>query len=136
MEEEFIPYQQALDLKDLGFDENCLVTESKVGFSRNPSHNMEDLPIQGQPYYWKNSEIHSDNCTLPLYQQAFKWFREKYELASHIDLLDRTHLGDTYYFRLINFTDGINSGATYEEFKTYQDAQQACLEKLIKLIKN
>ena len=79
MREQFIPYKQALELRDLGFDEKCLVTESKVGYARNPSTDMEELPIQ-EPFYWTNSKIHSDNCTLPLWQQAFDWLFQKYSL--------------------------------------------------------
>ena len=83
MREQFIPYKQALELRDLGFNEKCLVTESKEGYARNPSTDMEELPIQ-EPFYWMNSKIHTDNCTLPLWQQAFAWFREKHNILGNV----------------------------------------------------
>ena len=73
MREQFIPYEQALNLKELGFDEPCFATyNSDKKVNRNPSHNMEDLPIEGQPYYWNNSKIYKSCITAPLYQQAFR----------------------------------------------------------------
>jgi len=89
MEKEFIPYVEALELKELGFDEPCLATyniDKKV--SRNPSHNMEDLPIEGQPYYWQNSKIHITCITAPLYQQAFRWLYEKLDIEKGVIPLD------------------------------------------------
>ena len=78
IEKEFIPYEQALDLKKLGFDEPCFATyNSDKKVNRNPSHNMEDLPIEGQPYYWNNSKIYKSCITAPLYQQAFRWLYQK-----------------------------------------------------------
>ena len=59
MREQFIPYEQALNLKELGFDEPCFATyNSDKKVNKNPSHNMEDLPIEEQPYYWNNSKIY------------------------------------------------------------------------------
>ena len=59
MEKEFIPYEQALALKELGFDETCI-----RGW-------YED----GGIWYHPDSDIVLDN---PTFSQAFRWFREKY----------------------------------------------------------
>ncbi len=136
MREQFIPYKQALELRDLGFDEKCLVTESKVGYARNPSTDMEELPIQ-EPFYWMNSKIHTDNCTLPLWQQAFDWFREKHNILGNVyanasgylfewhDAEGGTHRGDSDF-------DGPNDGGVWD---TYQEAREALLIRLISIIK-
>ena len=63
MEKEFIPYEQALALKELGFDEMCFglyAPPSKTVFL----HHYGLLRAKEQ-------------VLAPLYQQAFRWFREK-----------------------------------------------------------
>lgn len=63
MEKEFIPYDQALELKKLGFNETCF------------------RGYMFQYGEWIISDmIHDNICPLhaPLYQQAFRFFREKY----------------------------------------------------------
>jgi hypothetical protein len=62
MEKEFIPYEQALALKELGFDEPCF------GYYTNQSHLIIDEIASQQG----SSEITS----APTWQSAFKWFRE------------------------------------------------------------
>ena len=59
MNKEFVSYEQALALKELGFDEPCM--------SSRDINNGEGL-IQ-----------------LPLYQQAFRWFREKHNLIGLVE---------------------------------------------------
>lgn len=73
MNKEFIPYEQALELKELGFKGWCLGVY--------PREQNEFTPTLG----WVSgisAEIRfeqSEYQTLaPLYQQAFRWFREKY----------------------------------------------------------
>lgn len=146
MKKEFIPYQQALALKELGFDEICFATfnmDKKV--SRNPSHNMEDLPIEGQPYYWNNSKIHKDSVTAPLKQQAFRWFRT--ELGLKHDIQD-DRKGEKFYYAITSYTpkfdqyDDVLFHIRKEvdwheiEFKSYEEAELACLIKLIEIVKN
>ena len=119
IEKEFIPYEQALNLKELGFDEPCFATyNSDKKVNRNPSHNMEDLPIEGQPYYWNNSKIYKSCITAPLYQQAFKWLWNKtgkYIIPIQKDDKEWLAIGIIY--------------------KTYEEAELECLKKLIEIIK-
>lgn len=71
LEKEFIPYEQALALKELGFDEPCFgyfYTEDKFFETKI-----------------KNSEL-DEECSIavPLYQQVFRWFREKYHIIGEV----------------------------------------------------
>jgi hypothetical protein len=116
MEKEFVPYELALRMKQLGFDEPCL------GF-----YNKEDRPNLG---YCTNS-FQDDTtleikCTAPLYQQAFRWFREKHELCYFIDFS-----GDGF---CSGWEDLGNNEHGFENFKTYEKAELACLEKLIEIV--
>lgn len=63
LEKDFVPYEEALALKELGFDERCFA----VYF--NPTQQL---------YFDKNiNEFNKDVRTLaPTFSQAFRWFRE------------------------------------------------------------
>jgi len=72
MEKEFIPYEQALALKELGFNEPCLGYYIEL---RNPQEGI--LTID-------KCENNIDGVLAPLYQQAFRWFREKCNLNANV----------------------------------------------------
>ena len=127
MKKEFIPYQQALALKELGFNEPCYATYSSndkklTGF---PLEDMEGKPCNALDYKWQNSKIHFTNITAPLYQQAFRWFREKYWLDNAV-LKDR-YVIETREDLPIWWYYGLN---------TYEEVELACLIKLIEIVKN
>jgi predicted GNAT superfamily acetyltransferase len=114
MEKEFIPYEQALALKELGFDEPCF------GY-----YKYEELLIQGQS---KNSD-HGFSISAPLYQQAFRWFREKYQIDSWI----YPNLNGLY--SVSNVRRGVGLGKV-SEYQTYEEAELECLKQLIEIVKN
>ena len=119
MNKEFIPYEQALELKELGFNDLCLFYYG----------NNEALRIYHQ------SEIGEDLIGAPLYQQVFRWFREKYDLFGCIDL---QVCNPSHWFIRIDKID-INDYLYHSEdeniqYNTYEEAELACLTKLIKLI--
>ena len=98
MNKEFILYEEALALKELGFDEDCF------GFYIKEANNQAcggDYPCNG-------------TNSAPLYQQAFRWFREK------------GFVNETYIPLFITKRISVN-GDTYEE------AELACLRKLIEI---
>jgi hypothetical protein len=65
MEKEFVTYEIALKLKELGFDETCFCQYSKNEF----------IDITGR---YKNSHFNKeDQIAAPLWQQAIEWFRKR-----------------------------------------------------------
>jgi len=114
MNKEFILYEQALELKQLGFDEKCLAyyLADTLFTSNDIVYNSTNIPI----------------IKAPLYQQAFRWFREKYELSSWIY---NSHLDKYFYTILMN---GRIVKAN-EQSTTYEEAELECLKKLINLVK-
>jgi hypothetical protein len=118
MNKEFITYEQALALKELGFDESCL------GHYDNPENSVwiTDSP----PYY----AIKENVCLAPLYQQAFRWFREKYKIVAAI-----TVRNDDFDFTIF-IPWNIECYENNTEYNTYEKAEQACLNNLIEIIKN
>ena len=124
MNKEFINYEQALALKELGFDEPCVAFYEQ---SERLSIGFNWLNEGG-----KNSNL--QECTAPLYQQAFRWFREKHKQDSLvIPSGDSTGKTNGYYYEIV--FDFSKENIESESFKTYEKAESACLDKLIEICK-
>lgn len=146
MKKEFVPYGIALQLKELGFDEPCLgryyYKESYPML--NPQSEETELVFEfGQ--YAKQTEV---TILAPTFSQAFRWFREKYELRNSItDFIDdKTGIDWDYAIAIIgtdldekgNYKPLVDYSIDDEtrKFKTYEETELACLDKLIELTKN
>ena len=129
LEKDFVPYEPSLALRELGFDEPCFGY-----YEPNKVFNYINWEIfKDFPYLAKNSEW-QDLCGAPTYSQAFRWFRDKYKIHSVINL---TIIG-TWYFELYDLNDKRNAEikTNQNEFKTPEEAELACLIKLIQIVKN
>jgi hypothetical protein len=116
MKKEFVPYDLALRMKALGFDEPCMA------------------------YYNKSKKLHFDKyttshwsstCLAPLYQQAFRWFRDEHGMSGSIQI---EH--DAYQWGI--FEEGETSGLASDNWDgtDYEEAELACLTKLIELVES
>jgi hypothetical protein len=138
LEKEFIAYEQALALKELGFDEPCFKlwqNENTVTGTYGKSKNwiLTEHKFSSN-YFYNNSFTHPKAkgiCSAPLYQQAFRWFREKYGLCSWITM----ELGNKSTFCWV--LSGEHTSTQYAAyFHTYEEAELTCLKKLIEIVKN
>jgi hypothetical protein len=145
MEKEFVPYELALRMKALGFDGPCFAGFNPTPFDYDDVENLIyptiHLEFEGvdiiyndfqseEPNIWT---IDSDVILAPTWQQAFRWFREKYELHSCI------HSDYTW-----NISGGIwdlneYKGSRYDwdysnNYLTYEEAELSCLKKLIEIV--
>jgi len=146
MKKEFVPYEQALELKQLGFDEPCFgryyYKESYPML--NPQSKQTELVFEfGQ--YLKQTKV---TILAPTFSQAFRWFREKYNISHSIDWMTRSlklYSGYYVHFRGINNTK-INQDnyivlndelplEGYRVYETYEEAELECLKKLIEIVK-
>ena len=125
MTKEFLPYQQALELKELGFNEKCA------------AHYLgeEDDDIEHKWEIYRNLSIDTNKCVqTPTYSQAFRFFREKYNLFGCIDL----HISTPIHW-YIRIDDIIKNDYIYHsedvdlKFNTYEEAELECLKKLIEI---
>ena len=117
---EFVLYEEALALKELGFDETCFKSYQRGKYRPCVSSDLELMDVAYDDFI--------DLCHAPLYQQSFRWFREKYSWNSWVDQ------GFTESFRY-NICESNGSIIGVEGFSTYEDAELACLRKLIEIVK-
>lgn len=114
MESLFVPYEIALALKELGFDEPCI-----RGWDKN-----------GKIWYHPDSDVVLDN---PTFSQVFRFFREKYLLFGYPFPNDYQNYG----YRIVEMTSDENKELVYDwgTKDTYEEAELECLNKLIKFVK-
>lgn len=135
MKREFINYEQALALKELGFNEPCLaywMNETPV----NPEGQC--IIYYKKPYDDQNiiNGIIKDYYYAPLYQQAFRFFREKFTLYHNINMFGDW---DNPQFSYIVSGRTMNNPAHmwhFENKNSYEEAESACLDKLIEIVKS
>lgn len=132
MKELFLPYEESLELKNLGFNEPCFAYYDL-------EHNFK---------WVKNQQVLSNKYLgyhlVPLYTQAFRFFRDKYNLI--LDILpfyDEEQLPLSYqnqqkpkgYF-IWNYYDDSFEIENSINYKTYEEAELECIKQLIKIVKN
>jgi len=128
MDKEFIPYEQALQLKELGFDEPCFGWFRTIDFKEYFLETELDLEEEFTDLI--NSNFTEGACSALLYQQAFTWFREKY---GYYPLIEMSEQFKKWLSRICNI-----DGSTYAigVHATYEKAELECLNKLIEIVKN
>lgn len=128
MREQFIPYKLAHSLRLLGFKEKCFgYYKTKLG------NNYEELIIQES-----DARLYEMICIpehfytlVPTFSQAFKWFREKHELVVDWNYSQHDNFGSYIGVCIKN----IHFEETFVGvYKTYEEAELACLQKLIQLV--
>ena len=121
MKDLFVPYQQSLELRELGFDEICLT-----------HYWGNDILNEAYGGWMKNSN--TKYVMSPTWEQAFKWFRENYNL---IGLVEGGYDNGKNIFTYVIW-DGFKDNMIDEYFDTYEEAQLKCLIQLkclVQLIK-
>ena len=122
---DFINFDEALELKHLGFNEHVFCT-----YRQGQEFTFEDDGPN------RNSDIDtwaSGNgiCSAPLYSQVFRWFREKHNLASYIEAVEIAY-EDGYLYK----PEIPKSDVFFEKYiDNYEEAELACLKKLIEIVK-
>jgi hypothetical protein len=126
MEKYFVTYEQALDLRKLGFNELCTAW-----------YNDKRKLVYCQLYLLKrNSEIDTKpgtyigelGCYVPLKSQVFEWFRKEHKLHGNA-IIAETNCG----FKIQYLSDYINQW--FASYESYEEAESACIDKLIEIIK-
>jgi hypothetical protein len=116
MTKEFLTYELALKLKEVGFNEPCM------GYY-DCERDLKLVP--------NKNKFLSCEYAAPLYQQVFRWFREKYDIHSWIINAEDNHNSFKPFFRGKN----IHSQHLIDFYETYEEAELARLNKLIMIVK-
>ena len=119
MKKEFIPYEQALALKALGFDEPCF------GCYFHNNENVVEYNPDGIPFDHNNSKT---RISAPTFSQAFRWFREKHNLV--FNFINYSIVKPGEYHWSITWNDEAKASGIV---KTYEEAELECLKKLIEI---
>ena len=124
MEKEFIPYEQALELKHLGFEYISTI------FAYDQSRKL----------YTRDGIPHDFNIrgllSAPTFSQVFRWFREKYKIECYVNSYwNENDSSKRTYYANYNYGSDIFYTIT-KEFETYEEAELECLKKLIEIVKD
>jgi len=113
---DIVPIQQERELKELGFNfenEHCYLKQKLSLFKVEEPYNTFDLI---------------------LFSQAFRFIREKYKILHTINIDLSNNLKDKVFVYTIE--DHLGSIVDRsEEYNTYEEAELACLDKLIEIVK-
>lgn len=136
MEKEFVPYQQALDLKELGFDESCFGYFRDGKFSGVNKWDRKDFELHTISLS-DITNITNEIILASLYSQAFRWFREKgMNFCINSDTINMKGEYRDYYFYISKGGKQLYSLDHRDGFDTYEEAELKCLKKLIEIVKN
>ncbi len=127
MEDLFVTYEQALALKELGFNEKCFAAYRDSEWIGHDGPNSRYFHAQ----LFSNSMFDDDQqeyCSAPLKSQVFKWFRDKHNINHVID----KHRKFGFWIKLWN---NLTCLGEFDEIKTYEEAESACIDKLIEIVK-
>lgn len=147
MESLFVPYEIALALKELGFDEPCF---GHWNYNNGEINYWYDEEIQNERTnkWFLNLEeqfpkMNKNGCAAPTHSQAFHFFREKYGLMHIINPYDFTAEINYLNKRVVNDVYGdfiphdhlVDDEGEEIKHLSYEDAEQACLLELINICK-
>jgi GT2 family glycosyltransferase len=123
MDKEFVTYEVALALKELGFDEPCLAYYDDVELQTphlSVGRGVKTLSDMQEGYYKLG----------PLYQQVFRWFRENYGWIGGIRQLSSS--GSSMIVGEFRKDDD-NNFILFRD--TYEEVENACIDELIEIAK-
>lgn len=124
---DFISYEEALELKQLGFDEPCF------RFQNNISHIIEEKG-------WLNWNEVEQFVSLPTFSQAFRFFRENYGLfISFVRYRNSVviEMPDTFskVYEIWIQDENKDESIWVGSFDGQEEAELDCLRKLIEIVK-
>jgi hypothetical protein len=111
---DFIPYEEALELKHLGFNEPCFATYIGETFDSS-------VQFQSDDYF----------TAAPLFSQAFRWFREKYGYFPLIEFHEG-YRNQKWMSRYANIDGSLAAIGLHD---TYDEAEITTLNKIIEIVK-
>ena len=150
MKDQFIPYEEALALKELGFgiDEyvkssffyanDRKLTTNKTGVKRTLKSALGTPYGQNTIEDYESYLVEVDNSSEDyvialLWQQAFDWFRVEHNIHAIITnyKYEPEGLRWEYQFRS---SEGLQGSDSMKTYLSYEEAKLECLRELIKMV--
>lgn len=132
MKKEFVPYELAVKLKAIGFDEPCLFAFDNCSTPMRCSNlRTNEQKFNGVNY---NSSTYTSQ---PTFSQAFRWFRGKnyyVTITPYINLYSKPFGIDIEFVHETGRMEFIHFTGDSDYFETYEEAELACLTKLIEIV--
>ena len=134
IEKDFVPYEEALALKELGFDEPCNTCYDKLEMVASYGENAFD---------YKNYNTSGYIVSRPTFSQAFRWFRYKYWytaliLCDSFQIVMQLSTSKTLDSKTGEYIANYSTQTYHKEegLKSYDESELACLKQLIEISKN
>ena len=118
MNRDFTTYSVVVELQEIGFNENCYATIDQIDY----------LYIKGTPQNPRGS-MDYDTRDCPTFYQVFRWFRDVHGLNGVIEGSKK------HGFEWCIFPDLDYYMKPPNNFNTYEEAEMACLRRLIEVVK-
>jgi hypothetical protein len=134
IEEQFVGYEIALKVKELGFNEECFAT-----YDENKTFELQDF-VQNYDTF------PSHMIAVPLYQQVLQWFREEHNINIEVPYLPNVSKYGIVVSKKDVIPKSLNKNENYKraflitdsfiKFDFYIEAINHAIVKAIELIKN
>ena len=128
IEDKFIPYDLALRLKNLGFDEHCFATYFTIG--------AWQIDCTEGALNLNNNKPTEYSILAPLWQDAMDWFREQHNLEYQIQRIVNGNYHALIHKNTDEYLDLVRElkNVCIDEVVDVYEYEEARLETLIKLI--
>ena len=117
MNKEFVTYEIALELKQLGFDEPC------IGYYKD---------MKGEKVLLYDTMDFDGECNTPIFSQAFRWFEDNYSYFVDVrtDTTPNEILGFDYTIKSWKFPP-----MYFDFFKDKREGNIEVIKKMIEMVK-
>ena len=124
MERQFVTYEIAKQLKELGFDECCLAVYFKDKFQLVKGFNINNVDLYVADEF--------GGILAPVWQQAIDWFREKYNIYINVEPVTFDD-EPTYIFEIIDLKNGRLLNDINSSFIDPNEAREQAILKALEL---
>ena len=128
MIKEIVPYEESVALSQIGFVQSCWCAYHDLTWpSKEDEHKLETIHSLTS-YMESHAHQYINPVLAPTYSQAFRWFRDNGKVA---EIFSQLLPSNKYKWGFkIQGVEGVTDG-----FFTYEEAELACLRKLIEIVK-
>jgi hypothetical protein len=120
IEKDFVPYEESFELDKLDFGEDCFAWYVSETYGMEIGRVIKD-------------DLINDAVLAPTYSQAFRFFRNKYNINAQIAFCEYSVSSENSW--KFTFDNPTNVLIWNGKFNTYEEAELECLKVLIEMVK-